>query len=91
MAPLPQVAIDLFDVCGVCIRRAGPRAGSSPRREPGQRQRGAIALGHPLGAKGTRLVTTLLHKMERRNAHYGLTTLCTLHGMAAATIIARKS
>src|SRR5229473_1039525 len=37
---------------------------------------GAIALGHPIGASGTRVLVTLLYEMQRRNAHYGLATLC---------------
>ncbi len=51
---------------------------------------GAIALGHPLGASGARLVTTMLHELERREARYGLATLCIMHGMAVATIIERE-
>lgn len=50
---------------------------------------GAIALGHPLGASGARLMVTLLHELERREAHYGLQTMCIGHGMATATIIER--
>ena len=50
---------------------------------------GAIALGHPLGASGARLMTTLLHEMERRGARYGLQTMCEGGGMANATIIER--
>ncbi len=50
---------------------------------------GAIALGHPLGASGARLMTTLLHELERRNARFGLQTMCIGHGMATATIIER--
>ncbi len=50
---------------------------------------GAIALGHPLGASGARLMTTLLHELERRQARYGLQTMCIGHGMATATIIER--
>lgn len=50
---------------------------------------GAIALGHPLGASGARLMTTLLHELERREARYGLQTMCIGHGMATATIIER--
>jgi acetyl-CoA acyltransferase len=50
---------------------------------------GAIALGHPLGASGARLMTTLLHELERRGARYGLQTMCIGHGMATATIIER--
>lgn len=50
---------------------------------------GAIALGHPLGASGARLMATLLHEMERRGARFGLQTMCIGHGMATATIIER--
>jgi acetyl-CoA acyltransferase len=48
---------------------------------------GAIALGHPLGASGTRLMTTLVHEMERTGTRYGLQTMCEGGGMANATII----
>jgi len=50
---------------------------------------GAIALGHPLGATGARLMTTLLHELERRNARYGLQTMCEGGGQANVTIIER--
>jgi acetyl-CoA acetyltransferase family protein len=50
---------------------------------------GAIAIGHPLGASGGRLMTTLLHEMERRGARYGLQTMCEGGGMANATILER--
>ena len=50
---------------------------------------GAIALGHPLGCSGTRLMTTLLHELERTNGRYGLQTMCEGGGMANATIIER--
>jgi len=50
---------------------------------------GAIALGHPLGCSGARLVTTLLNEMERRDSNTGLATLCIGWGMAIATIIER--
>ncbi|MGD9695331.1 MAG: acetyl-CoA C-acyltransferase [Thermoleophilia bacterium] len=50
---------------------------------------GAIALGHPLGASGARLMTTLVHEMNRREARYGLQTMCEGGGMANATIIER--
>jgi acetyl-CoA acetyltransferase len=52
---------------------------------------GAIALGHPLGASGTRILTSLLHELERREARYGLQTMCIGHGMATATVIERLS
>jgi acetyl-CoA acyltransferase len=48
---------------------------------------GAIALGHPLGASGARLMTTLLHAMEERDARYGLQTMCEGGGLANATLI----
>lgn len=50
---------------------------------------GAIALGHPLGATGVKLMTTLVHELERRNARYGLQAVCEGLGMANATIIER--
>ena len=51
---------------------------------------GAVALGHPLGASGARLITTLLHEMERRDVRYGLSTMCIGFGQATATIIDRR-
>lgn len=50
---------------------------------------GAIALGHPLGASGTRLLATLLHALQQRNARYGLQTMCEGGGMANVTIVER--
>jgi acetyl-CoA acyltransferase len=50
---------------------------------------GAIALGHPLGASGARLMTTLLHELERRGARYGLQSMCCAGGLGTATIIER--
>jgi acetyl-CoA acyltransferase len=50
---------------------------------------GAIALGHPLGASGTKLLATLLNELERTNGRYGLLTMCEGGGMANATIIER--
>lgn len=50
---------------------------------------GAIALGHPLGASGARLMVTLLHELERRGGHYGLETMCCGGGLGTATIIER--
>jgi acetyl-CoA acyltransferase len=48
---------------------------------------GAIALGHPLGASGTRLMTTLVHAMRARGARYALQTMCEAGGLANATIL----
>ena len=50
---------------------------------------GAIALGHPLGCSGARLMTTLLHELERTGGRYGLQTMCEGGGMANATLIER--
>ena len=50
---------------------------------------GAIAMGHPLGATGARLMTVLLNELERRNGRYGLQVMCEGGGMANATIIER--
>ncbi len=50
---------------------------------------GAIALGHPIGASGTRILVTLLYEMQRRNAHYGLATLCIGGGQGVAMIVER--
>jgi acetyl-CoA acetyltransferase family protein len=50
---------------------------------------GAIALGHPLGMSGARLITTMLHEMERQDLRRGLATLCIGFGMGVATIIDR--
>ncbi|MBB5356123.1 acetyl-CoA acetyltransferase family protein [Anoxybacillus mongoliensis] len=50
---------------------------------------GAIALGHPLGATGVKLMTSLVHELERRKGRYGLLTICIGHGMATATIVER--
>lgn len=53
------------------------------------RNGGAIALGHPLGASGTKLLVTLLHELERTKGRYGLLAICEGMGMANATIIER--
>ena len=50
---------------------------------------GAIALGHPLGASGARVVTTLVHEMRRRKARYGLATMCIGVGQGMAMIVER--
>jgi acetyl-CoA C-acetyltransferase/3-oxo-5,6-didehydrosuberyl-CoA/3-oxoadipyl-CoA thiolase len=50
---------------------------------------GAIALGHPLGCSGARILTTLVHEMARRDARYGLATMCIGVGQGIATIVER--
>jgi acetyl-CoA C-acetyltransferase len=51
---------------------------------------GAIALGHPIGATGARIVATLLHEMKRRKSRRGLATLCVSGGMGLATAFSRS-
>ena len=50
---------------------------------------GAIALGHPLGATGSMLMSTIIDELERRNLNTGLVTLCVAGGMGIATIVER--
>jgi acetyl-CoA C-acetyltransferase len=50
---------------------------------------GGIALGHPIGATGTKLCTTLIHELERTGGRYGLQTMCEGGGQANVTIIER--
>jgi acetyl-CoA C-acetyltransferase/3-oxo-5,6-didehydrosuberyl-CoA/3-oxoadipyl-CoA thiolase len=48
---------------------------------------GAIAIGHPIGCSGARIMTTLLHEMKRRNAKLGLATMCIGVGQGIATVV----
>ena len=50
---------------------------------------GAIAIGHPLGASGVRIMTTLLNQLEATDGRYGFQTMCEGGGMANATVIER--
>ena len=50
---------------------------------------GAIAIGHPIGASGARILNTLVHEMQRRDAKKGLATLCIGGGMGVAVCVAR--
>jgi acetyl-CoA acetyltransferase len=50
---------------------------------------GAIALGHPLGASGARLLTTLIHELVRRNQRYGLATMCIGVGQGVSAVVER--
>jgi acetyl-CoA C-acetyltransferase len=50
---------------------------------------GAIALGHPVGCTGSRLITTALHELERRDAETALITMCCGGALASATILQR--
>jgi acetyl-CoA acyltransferase len=50
---------------------------------------GAVALGHPLGCTGAKLTATILQEMKRRNARYGMVTMCLGDGIGAAVIFER--
>jgi acetyl-CoA C-acetyltransferase len=67
--------------------RGGSRPGVRPRSHECQRR--AIALGHPIGCSGARIVVTLLHEMARRKAARGLATLCVSGGMGGALLVER--
>jgi len=51
---------------------------------------GAVALGHPTGCTGTRIVVTLLHAMQQRDAEWGLTTLCVSGGLGMSLLVRRS-
>ena len=73
------------------VRLGGARLAAETGADPARVNvnGGAIALGHPLGATGARLMTTLLHELERRGGRYGLQTMCEGGGQANVTIIER--
>jgi acetyl-CoA C-acetyltransferase len=82
--------IDLFEVneaFAVVALAVNKLAGLDPARV--NVNGGAIALGHPVGASGARILVTLLHAMEQRNARRGLATLCIGGGEASAVIVER--
>ncbi len=72
-APVPLLWLKEFDVSPAILNVNG----------------GAIALGHPLGASGARIMTSLLHELERRGARFGLQSICCAGGLGTATIIER--
>jgi len=82
--------IDLFEVneAFACVPLAWLKAtGADPARL--NANGGAIALGHPLGASGAKLITTLVHALVARSARYGLQTMCEGGGLANVTIVER--
>ena len=78
--------IDLFEVAPVPLMWARETGASLQKTNVNG---GAIALGHPLGASGAKLMTTLLHELERSGGRFGLQTMCEGGGMANATLIER--
>jgi acetyl-CoA acyltransferase len=95
-AGLTLADIDLFEVneafAPVVLAWADTLNGVQGRKELLERTNvngGAIAIGHPLGASGARIMTTLVNALEQRGGRYGLQTMCEGGGMANATIIER--
>lgn len=89
-AGLDLTEIDAFEVneAFACVPLAWLReTGADPALL--NRHGGALALGHPLGGSGTRLLTTLLTVLESTGGRYGLITMCEAGGMASATIVER--
>jgi len=96
---LERAGIELGDVDVVEINEAFASVVLAWRRELGlddgwfeehvNPNGGAIAVGHPLGATGAKLMTTMLHELERRGGRYGLQTMCEGGGTANATIVER--
>jgi len=94
-AGLTLADIDLFEVneafAPVVLSWAADVSGGSPEQILAKTNvnGGAIAIGHPLGASGVRIMTTLVNALEQRGGRYGLQTMCEAGGMANATIIER--
>jgi len=89
-AKLTSKDIDIFEVNEAFA--SVPVAFMHALEVPGEKMNvngGACALGHPLGASGTKLMTTLVHELERRNGRYGMQAICEGGGTANATIIER--
>lgn len=92
---LKRAALDLNDIDLIEVNEAFAGQYLAVEKELGlDRSRtnvngGAIALGHPLGATGTRLVLTVLHELQRRNGRYGLATACIGGGQGIAMIVER--
>jgi acetyl-CoA C-acetyltransferase len=79
--------IEINEAVASVVRAWADEVGADPDRV--NVNGGAIALGHPLGATGARLMTTLLHELERTGGRYGLQTMCEGGGQANVTIIER--
>jgi 3-oxoadipyl-CoA thiolase len=90
---LDQAGLELGDIDLIEINEAFASQVLASARELGIDQErlnvngGAIALGHPLGASGARLTTTLVHELRRRGARYGIASLCVGVGQGVATVV----
>jgi Acetyl-CoA acetyltransferase len=82
--------IDLIEI-NEAFAPSSPRgsASSSPDMDRVNVNGGAMALGHPLGSTGARLLTTLLHELERSDKEIGLVTMCCGGGLGTGTLIQR--
>jgi len=89
---------EVDQVAGGCVTQAGEQSNNVTRlawlhaglpHTTGGQTLGAIALGHPVGSTGARLITTALHELERRDASTALVTMCAGGAMSTATIIER--
>ena len=83
-AAAPSLRPEAFAAQSLCVLR---ELGLDPDRV--NVNGGAIAIGHPIGASGARILTTLLHEMKRRGAKRGLATLCIGGGMGVALCVER--
>jgi acetyl-CoA C-acetyltransferase len=90
MAGLQVSDIDIFELNEAFASQvlASMRELGIPR-EKVNLQGGSIAIGHPLGASGTRISTTLLHLLQRKQARYGVATMCVGVGQGAAIVYER--
>jgi acetyl-CoA acyltransferase len=90
---LSKAGLDLDDIAAVEVNEAFASVPLAWQAELGlddgrlNPRGGAIALGHPLGASGTRLMTTLVNHLEQTGGRFGLQTMCEAGGMANATVI----
>jgi acetyl-CoA acetyltransferase len=87
----PRARFHAFALAGVdpVTMLTGPIPATTSVLERAKLTLGAIALGHPLGASGGKLMATLLNELERTNGRWGLLTMCEGGGLANATIIER--
>ena len=83
--------LDLIEINEALRRSSAPGGASfpSPTWTRVNVNGGALALGHPLGSSGARLITTLLHELERSDSELGLVTMCTAGGTGTGTILQR--
>jgi acetyl-CoA acetyltransferase family protein len=84
-------AIEVNEAFASVVIAAGKKLGFNPLSDPRLNVHGgSLALGHPLGASGARVITTLLNVMEHNTGQYGLATFCCGLGLGTATIIERE-